>query len=211
MEQTRESKSKGKAVVVASSEAKLELKGPFPSAAFNKPLSPDDMLELIPPAYHQAESHPRRFMRPGKEPIRANSIEEVNSCDNPPKNLEGDQDFMRHIFKKNPQYHPYEMILPEHTDDNFDMIDQPPITMDLLSEWMPIYGFADDAQPGTSSGKGSEPIPRNYPKEEEVCRGPTTSTVECLDLELKLGFQVKIGLQPMGLSVSSTVVIFVSG
>ncbi|XVF75945.1 hypothetical protein PTKIN_Ptkin13bG0228000 [Pterospermum kingtungense] len=219
MEQTKEAKSKGKGIIVASSEPIVELKCPkcpkfFHSVpalsghqnAHREPLPlDDDMIKLIPnPSWFDdlflqmlpdggnvSPPHdPGR--RPGKEPMRANSKEEeVNSYDNPRKNPEAGEDFVS-VLEKNPQYYPAEMELPEYTDDNFHMTrtQTQTLTMDLLGKWKPSCGFAGDGQPGPSSWKASDPIVKKYLTEEEVCLqiGPTASTVEYLDLELKLGF-----------------------
>ncbi|XWS66477.1 hypothetical protein CRYUN_Cryun05aG0202900 [Craigia yunnanensis] len=207
MAQPGESNSKGKAV--ASSEPKPEFKcprcskifhstpalcghqnahrlvkeprkmSPVLAAVLNNPLPPNDKPVLISPRYHP-------YKRLDKAPIQDNPMEEINSYSNHHKNPDG-EDFLRQLLEKNPQYHPYEMVLPGYSEE-YSLPQR--LTMDLLGEWMPISGFGDHGQLGTSSGKTlSDPILRNYPMEGEAGLqiGLRTSSGH-LDLELKLGF-----------------------
>ncbi|XWS56168.1 hypothetical protein CRYUN_Cryun09bG0063100 [Craigia yunnanensis] len=178
---------------------------PVLAAVLNNPLPPNDKPVLIPPG-PKPGANPTRvtelvsnqttagnvspryhsYKRLDKEPIEDNPMEEITSYNNPHKKPDG-EDFLRQLLEKDPQYHPYELILPEHSEE----YSLPPcLTMDLLGEWMPICGFGDYGQLGASSGQTlSDPILRNYPMEvaADLQIGSRTSTGH-LDLELKLGF-----------------------
>ncbi|XWS43268.1 hypothetical protein CRYUN_Cryun16bG0088400 [Craigia yunnanensis] len=150
---------------------------PVLAAVLNNPLPPNDKPVLIiprpkpgdNPKQHAAGNvspryHP--YQRQGKEPIQDNLIKETTSYNNNPHEKPEGEDFLRQLLEKGPQYHPFERVVAKY---NQEYSLPQPLTMDLLGEWMPISGFGDHGQLGTSYGETlSDPILRNYRIEGEA-------------------------------------------
>ncbi|WRX23989.1 hypothetical protein QQP08_016476 [Theobroma cacao] len=188
---------------------------PVLAAVLNNPLPPDDKPELITPSPKPAGINPtvgtkeliskqpsagnvspryHPYKRFGKEPIQDNLVKETCYNNNPDKEAEGGEDFMKQLIQKDaqPQYHPFERVLPEYSQDEYPL-PQCLMTMDLLGEWMPISGFGDHGHlHGTSTGRTlSDPFLRIHPMEAGEAAGleiGSKTSPGHLDLELKLGF-----------------------
>ncbi|XVE75752.1 hypothetical protein DITRI_Ditri12bG0118100 [Diplodiscus trichospermus] len=135
------------------------------------------------------------YRRPDKRPIQEE--EEVNTYGNPHKKPQS-EDFLRlQVLEKDRQYRPFEIALPEYTDDYSPQ----PHTKDLLGEWMPISAFACGGQLGALSDEKtiSDPLIGNHPTERDIIGNYPTerqtgvieidseTITESLDLDLKLG------------------------